>query len=541
MAVLYRKYRPQTFDEIVGQENVVETLKKAVSSKNEPHALLFVGPKGSGKTTTARIYAKAINCPNVQNGNPCGKCEVCEEIASGSAVDVIEIDGASNRKIDDIREIRDKISLSPSKFAKKVYIIDEVHMLTKEAFNALLKTLEEPPSHAVFVLCTTESDKLPATIVSRCQRFDFKLGKKDEIKNYLVEILKKEKVSYEDEAVAVVAGYAGGSFRDALSMTGQVAVFDNLTLELVENILGRAREDFAKKFVLALLDKDRVAALAVLEELSTKGFDSLEFIRLGLITIKDLLTIKITDTVNVSYSKDDLVNIYNGLDKCFQRLKYSPVAELPIVLLIAEIIETDGDKPKSVENKTNKELKPIEEKSKTIIKESKSVSGSNDVEIDVNARVVADEGLVKSGDQDRGLGVVGNSADLDQEGVSYEHVEVGTDLKTDGDQIQAIYNNWKAILDDIRTKNMYVTTILRGSKPIAFDGNKVTIEVYFRLHQDKLKEAKVLKLVESSISSVLGKKVFLLVNLGKKEITPTSDLSIENLVEAAGEIFGASS
>jgi len=177
MAVLYRKYRPQNFDEMVGQENIVDALKRSVAADKSPHALLFVGPKGSGKTTTARIFAKAINCPNVKEGNPCGVCDVCEEIASGASVDVIEIDGASNRKIDDIREIRDKISHSPSKFKKKVYIIDEVHMLTKEAFNALLKTLEEPPSHAVFVLCTTESDKLPATIISRCQRFDFNLGK----------------------------------------------------------------------------------------------------------------------------------------------------------------------------------------------------------------------------------------------------------------------------------------------------------------------------------------------------------------------------
>ncbi len=536
MAVLYRKYRPQTFDEIVGQDNVVETLKKAVSSKNEPHALLFVGPKGSGKTTTARIFAKAINCPNVKEGNPCGRCEVCDEIASGSAVDVIEIDGASNRKIDDIREIRDKISLSPSKFAKKVYIIDEVHMLTKEAFNALLKTLEEPPSHAVFVLCTTESDKLPATIVSRCQRFDFKLGKNDEIKNYLIEILKKEKVNYDDEAVAVVAGYAGGSFRDALSMTGQVAVFDNLTLELVENILGRAREDFAKKFVIALLDKDRVAALAVLNELSTKGFDSLEFIRLGLITIKDLLTNKITNTASVSYTKDDLVGVYNGLDKCYQRLKYSPVVELPIVLLIAEIIEVDGDNSKVIENnKTDLESKLVEKKTKEIAKDSKIVSELNKK---MSVVKMADEILIRgveSGDQAKKEDVI-----PDRQEVSVDtRTEANGESTSGNDQIQAIYNNWKAILDDIRTKNMYVTTILRGSKPVAFDGNKVTIEVYFRLHQDKLREVRVLKLVESSISTVLGKKVFLLVNLGKKEITPTSDLSIENLVEAAGEIFGA--
>ncbi len=515
MAVLYRKYRPQNFDEMVGQENIVDALKRAIAADKSPHALLFVGPKGSGKTTTARIFAKAINCPNVKDGNPCGTCEVCQEIASGASVDVIEIDAASNRGIDDIREIRDKISRSPSKFKKKVYIIDEVHMLTKDAFNAFLKTLEEPPSHAVFVLCTTESDKLPATIISRCQRFDFNLGKDDEIKKYLGEILTKENVDYDEEAIAVVAGYAGGSFRDALSMAGQVAVFEKVTLQTIENILGRAGENYAKKFVTALLESDKKNALEVVSDLEEKGLDALEFVRLTLIETKQLLMEKISTPSKSQFTKDELVNIYNSLDKCFQRLKYSPVAELPILVTVMEFVDIK-------ETDTKKEKEPISNPSKSIEKTDILIKTEKQENI-VSKNIKPIEEKVATAGEDKNI-----NAESDVQEFAAP------------DQLQIIYNNWKAILENLRPKNTYVTTILRGSKPVAFDGNKVTVEVYFRLHQDKLREAKILRLIESSMSEVLGKKVFLLINIGKKEITPTSDLSIENLVEAAGEIFGTS-
>jgi len=517
MAVLYRKYRPQTFAEMIGQDNVVNALKKAISVGKSPHALLFVGPKGSGKTTTARILAKALNCLNVVDGDPCGKCDICEEIAKGAAVDVIEIDGASNRKIDDVREIRDKISLSPSKFKKKVYIIDEVHMLTKEAFNALLKTLEEPPSHAVFILCTTEPEKLPATIISRCQRFDFNLGRDEEIKQYLEQILTKEKVAFDSEAIAWVAEYAGGSFRDALSMAGQVAVFEKVTLEVVENTLGAGRSGEAKNFVAALFNGDREKAVGIITKLSEKGFDSGEFVKSTLLEVKQLLLAKINNPES-GYLKDDIINVYNSLDKCFQRVKYSPVSELPLLLVIAEIIEMDETKIK----------RSAKEKAKIKTKEGNFRKVDN---ISEGKEVISPKVENQSSESETMLEEV-------KDNTVYDVVVVPA---ADGiNELQTIYNNWKAILENLRTKNIYVTTILRGGKPTAFDGNKVSVEVYFKLHQDKLRETKILKLVESSMSEVLGKKVFLLVSVGKKEITPTSDLSIDNLVEAAGEIFGTS-
>ena len=515
MAVLYRKYRPKNFSEMVGQDSVVDALKRSISSGNSPHALLFVGPKGSGKTTAARIFAKALNCPNVTNGDPCGKCEICVEIASGASVDVMEIDGASNRKIDDVREIRDKISLSPSRLTKKVYIIDEVHMLTKEAFNALLKTLEEPPVHAVFVLCTTEPEKLPATIISRCQRFDFNLGVEAEIKEFLEKILLMEKVTFEEEAIGMIAQYAGGSFRDALSMAGQVAVFENITLSIVEETLSKGRNKDAKDFVQAILENDGEKAINIITKLSQKGFDATEFVRGSLLFVKDLLFEKMSaSSTGAGYAKDDLINIYNSLDKCFQRVKYSPVTELPLILVVAEL--TDSAEPKSKkldkEEKGKKEGEPSEFLEKKVAEQDSKKTKEDDK---LTADVLPEKDEIKN------------------------EVEIISDHKS-SDQLQTIYNNWKAILENLRSKNIYATTILRGSKPTAFDGSKVTIEVYFRLHQDKLKEVKTLKLVESAMSTILGKKVYLLINVGKKEITPTSDLSVENLVEAAGEIFGTS-
>ena len=218
--VYYRKYRPQTLDEIIGQEHIKNALKKAHESNRLSHAYLFAGPKGSGKTSTARILAKMINC---EVGGPCNKCSTCLSITDGSNLDLIEIDAASNRGIDDIRELREKIKLAPTSSKKKVYIIDEVHMLTTEAFNALLKTLEEPPSHVLFILATTDPHKIPQTILSRVQRFDFQAAKEEEIIEYLKNVIKIEKLKISDEALNLIAKKSEGSFRDGLKILDQLS------------------------------------------------------------------------------------------------------------------------------------------------------------------------------------------------------------------------------------------------------------------------------------------------------------------------------
>ena len=218
---LYRKYRSQTFGQLVGQEVIATTLRQAVEQGKISHAYLFSGPRGTGKTSVAKIFAKAMNCPNQKGGEPCNECYICEAITNGSLEDVIEIDAASNNGVDEIRDIRDKSTYAPSLAPHKVYIIDEVHMLSTGAFNALLKTLEEPTENVVFILATTELHKIPATILSRVQRFEFKSIKTPAIQDHLKAVLDKEGIDYEEEAVAIIARRAEGGMRDALSILDQ--------------------------------------------------------------------------------------------------------------------------------------------------------------------------------------------------------------------------------------------------------------------------------------------------------------------------------
>ena len=292
---LYRKYRSQTFGEMVGQKVISTTLRQAVESGKISHAYLFSGPRGTGKTSAAKIFAKAMNCPNQVDGEPCNHCDICRDITNGSLEDVIEIDAASNNGVDEIREIRDKSTYAPSRATYKVYIIDEVHMLSTGAFNALLKTLEEPTENVVFILATTELHKIPATILSRVQRFEFKSIKQGAIKEHLASILEKEGLTFDDEALTIIARRAEGGMRDALSILDQALSLssdNHVSQAVAEEITGSIGLTALDSFVANVRNQDTTQALSNLETLFDNGKSMSRFATDLLEYFRDLLIVK---------------------------------------------------------------------------------------------------------------------------------------------------------------------------------------------------------------------------------------------------------
>ena len=319
---LYRKYRSQTFSQLVGQDVVAKTLKQAVEQEKISHAYLFSGPRGTGKTSVAKIFAKAMNCPNQVNGEPCNNCYICQAVTDGSLEDVIEMDAASNNGVDEIREIRDKSTYAPSLARYKVYIIDEVHMLSTGAFNALLKTLEEPTQNVVFILATTELHKIPATILSRVQRFEFKSIKTKDIKEHIHYILDKENISSEPEAVEIIARRAEGGMRDALSILDQALSLTQgncLTTAISEEITGTISLRALDNYVVALSQQDISKALECLNFLFENGKSMTRFVTDLLQYLRDLLIVQ-TGGENTHHSEIFEENLSISQDSLFEMI-----------------------------------------------------------------------------------------------------------------------------------------------------------------------------------------------------------------------------
>src|SRR5262245_16171586 len=353
---LYRRYRSQTFDELIGQEHIVQTLRNALAEGRIAHAYLFTGPRGVGKTTVARLLAKAVNCAAAQELRPCGECESCVAIAEGRAVDVIEMDAASNTSVEDAREIIERVQFRPTTGTYKVYIIDEVHMLSTAAFNALLKTLEEPPGHALFVLATTENHKVPATILSRCQRFTFNRHTVGATVAHLRAIAATEGVSLEVGAPEAIARAATGSMRDALSVLDQLMAYGggSITLEQVRGLLGAAESQEVAALVEALIDGDTSGALRAVAGVAEQGADLRQFARDLVERLRALMLLKAGgDPELLDVTEDELAEIQRqaaagdlgallGWVKLFSELDYklrtSPYGQLPIEMAIVEAI-----------------------------------------------------------------------------------------------------------------------------------------------------------------------------------------------------------
>lgn len=321
---LYRKYRPKTFDEVIGQEHITKALQNQIASGKIAHAYLFTGSRGIGKTSVARILAKAVNCLDNQFGSPCGKCENCLRLEKENDINVIEIDAASNNRVDDVRELREKVKFLPINAKYKVYIIDEVHMLTESAFNALLKTLEEPPAHVIFILATTEVHKLPATILSRCIRFDFRLLSIEKLTEILVNVFNQEKIEYDKEALKLIAGSGEGSVRDTLSIADCVVAYGEgkVTKEDVLKVLGTTDYQLLIEYFDLLNNKDVGGVLSFTDDLDQKGKNLSVFVKDLAKHCRDLLICATCKDPNKLLNlPEDVYNLYLEQSKKIEEQK----------------------------------------------------------------------------------------------------------------------------------------------------------------------------------------------------------------------------
>lgn len=335
--VLYRNFRPKTFDEVIGQDHIVQTLKNQVKNNNFGHAYLFCGTRGTGKTSCAKIFARAVNCLQPENGSPCGKCNACLSNLNGGNLDIVEIDAASNNRVDEIRDLREKIGYLPSVNKFKVYIVDEVHMLTDSAFNALLKTLEEPPSHAIFILATTEPQKLPATILSRCMRFDFKLVSEDDLIKHLANVFDKSGITYDQASLKLIAKNGQGSVRDTLSVAEMCSAYCNnqINYEKCQECLGVTSQDTLIEILSAVFTKNVKSLLGIFDKLCFEGKNFPSLVNDLIENVNALLSIKIMDNAN------DILKLPANVFATLQGLSTN-VSNLTLVETLKILAQTDS-------------------------------------------------------------------------------------------------------------------------------------------------------------------------------------------------------
>lgn len=517
--VFYRKYRSSTLDEMVGQTQVKQSLQSAFQNQKLAHAYLFYGPRGVGKTSAARILAKMVNCEDTKNA-PCNKCKSCLTIADGSNLDLIEIDAASNRGIDDIRTLRENIKLAPTSSKKKVYIIDEVHSLTGEAFNALLKTLEEPPSHVLFILATTEVQKVPATILSRVSRIDFKAASIEELKEALSRVIKAEKLEVTEEALLLLAKKAQGSFRDAVKFLDQLSSLGKIDKKAVEEGLGIGVGEGVFLLIESIAQNNSKEAISNLTKQIDQGASAKDVNLTILDILRELLLIKnnlgeqlvkpemgsdkYPGVVNLAdkFSSEHLLSVIDNFQQSVEQGKYVPIPTLPLEVAIVEScmvsekqeIDTQASdiKEQKEQIKSEKLDKPEESEDQIITKPSLPDSNCN----------LADPDL------------------------------------------QKIFDRWTYILETIRAYNYSLEALLRSSKIKSCTKDGVLIEVPYSFHQRMLEAPKSRDILESILSDVLERNIRVSTILGQR---PTNQEDVANvevaaddeIIKLASEIFNS--
>jgi len=530
---LYREWRPLIFEDVVEQEHVVKTLKHSVSTGRIAHAYLFCGTRGTGKTTMAHILSRAINCLNPQDGNPCNECEICKGILSGSILDVLEIDAASNNSVDNIRDIRDEVAYSPTQAKYKVYIIDEVHMLSSGAFNALLKTLEEPPAHVVFILATTEPHKIPATILSRCQRFDFRRISVKSIMKRLETIASANNVIIEDEALKLMAKMSDGALRDAISLLDQCIAIgsEKISYEDVLSIVGIVNDTFMAEVVNAVQHKDVQKILGLVDTLIMDGKDIVQFVSDLVVYYRNLLLCKIVknpedviDTYKSSLElmksqagdllSDEIIYTIKELSALVQSMRW---ASNPRILLEVSLIKLCDSGPSIPVDDIKARLTLLEKKldsinngmggaaSGNMLPASGKFAKSNARNTNLNAD--ADTSSQISENEDSGEDNQDNNSGNSESGKSNCAEPAG---HTDGQSSLKYLDGWDSVLDELKSCGRIVLyTNLLDTKAVELDDKRICIVFGEGKGFNKMlcSRAENMDIIEKTVAKVLGREV----------------------------------
>lgn len=518
---LYRAYRPQTFKDVVGQEHIVKTLKNQIQNNNVGHAYLFCGTRGTGKTSTAKIFARAVNCEDSVNEEPCNECEVCKDILNDNNMDVIEIDAASNNSVDDIREIRENVKYTPAKCKYKVYIIDEVHMLSQGAFNALLKTLEEPPSYVIFILATTEPHKIPATILSRCQRFDFKRVTVKDMSSRMKEICEDVNVEVDDRALNLIARNSQGALRDALSILDQCMSFSENKIEYkdVVDLLGTVNVEQLFEMADYVIKEDTKKCLEILNEFVIWGKD-----------IKNLIDDLIDHFRNLMVCKvsNDLDEIISLPEEIIDQLKsQAETIETNEIIRILNILSVTQDDIKASSNPRVLAEVSIMKLSQPMFDDSKEA---------LLKRISNLEEVIRSGNI-----TVNNNQDkkeqvVTQEEEKYEEKEEIYYEEVKSEDVKLVEKSWENILTNIKKdRNMPVYAILREAKDFNVNSNTLYIifDDKFAFAKNKLSDVKTLSYIEGVVRDTINRSFGIKIIL--KSESKNIKLEIEKEEKDKGE------